>query len=90
VDIGYRFIQQHWGKGYATESAQATLDYGFSVLQFEEICSFADLRNEPSQRVLSKIGLERGNEFELEGNRHVWFYKKLNTSDDYIRTTNKK
>ena len=75
VDIGYRFSRRHWGMGFATESAQAALDYGFSVLGFDEICSFADLRNEASQRVLAKIGLQRGNEFELDGNAHVWFEK---------------
>src|SRR5688572_23615158 len=29
VDIGYRLKQSAWGKGYATEAAQACLDYGF-------------------------------------------------------------
>jgi ribosomal-protein-alanine N-acetyltransferase len=77
VDICYRFLQRHWGMGYATESAQATLEYGFSVLGLDEICAFADLRNEASQRILSKIGLERGNEFEWEGNTHVWFRKSM-------------
>lgn len=76
VDIGYRFSQRHWGMGYATESAQATLDYGFSVLGFDEICAFADLRNEASQRVLTKIGLQQGNEFEWEGVTCVWFEKR--------------
>lgn len=27
-DIGYRFLKKHWGKGIATETAQACLDYG--------------------------------------------------------------
>lgn len=73
VDIGYRFSKRHWGRGYATESAQATLDYGFSVLGFDEICAFADLRNTASRQVLTKIGMREGNEFDFEGNRCVWF-----------------
>ena len=77
VDIGYRFSQRHWGKGYATESAQATLDYGFSVLHYDEICAFADIRNTASHHVLTKIGLKRGNEFEWEGASCVWFQKNL-------------
>lgn len=29
TDIGFRFFEQHWNKGYATESARACLNYGF-------------------------------------------------------------
>lgn len=77
VDIGYRFSRRHWGKGYATESAQATLNYGFSVLAYDEICAFADVDNEASIQVLTKIGLTRGNEFVWEGSKCVWFYKNI-------------
>ncbi len=73
VDLGYRFQQQHWGKGYATEIAQATLNYGFSDLGLDNICAFADLKNTASLHVLIKIGLQRGNDFEFEGNVCVWF-----------------
>ncbi len=75
VDIGYRFSRRYWGRGYATEAAQATLDYGFSTLKFEEICAFADLRNAASRQVLTRIGMREGNEFDFEGNACVWFEK---------------
>src|SRR5690606_16732139 len=29
TEIGWRLSSKHWGKGYATEGAQAVLDYGF-------------------------------------------------------------
>ncbi|MBV6442321.1 MAG: N-acetyltransferase [Haliscomenobacteraceae bacterium CHB4] len=77
VDISFRFTRRYWGKGYATEAAKAALDYGFQVLGYTEICSFADIRNVASQRVLEKIGLKRKNEFELEGDTLVWFEKSL-------------
>lgn len=77
VDIGYRFLKKHWGAGYATESAKATLEYGFSVLNLKGIYAMSDLGNLASQHVLSKIGLQRGNEFEWEGQVCVWFAKEL-------------
>ena len=35
-DLGYRLKEQFWGKGYATEAALASLDYGFKNLNFTE------------------------------------------------------
>jgi RimJ/RimL family protein N-acetyltransferase len=31
-DLGYRFLESHWGKGYATECARAVLEYGCAQL----------------------------------------------------------
>lgn len=75
VDLGYRFVRRHWGKGYATESARASLQYGFEVMRLPEINAHADLRNTASVRVLTKIGLDRGEDFEYEGIRCAWFEK---------------
>ena len=30
-ELGYRFKKKHWGKGFATESSKAILDYGFKT-----------------------------------------------------------
>ena len=37
IDLGYRFIKSSWGKGYATEAAFASLNYGFNTLQLPRI-----------------------------------------------------
>ena len=37
IDLGYRLIQKAWGKGYATEAAQHTLDHGFKSLNLKLI-----------------------------------------------------
>lgn len=75
IDLGYRFMQKHWGKGYATESAQAVLDYGLNTLGFPLINAIARVENVASVRVLTKIGMLPGNEFEWEGHC-VWFEKR--------------
>jgi ribosomal-protein-alanine N-acetyltransferase len=57
TDIGYRFMQQHWGKGYATESAQACMNYGFETLKLTRIVADAMKENIASINVLQKLGM---------------------------------
>jgi RimJ/RimL family protein N-acetyltransferase len=72
-DLGYRLIKRYWGKGYATEAAIASLNYGFKVLDQQEIYAMTDSANKASQQVLQKAGLKRINKFEYEGTAHYWF-----------------
>ena len=71
-DIGYRFIRRFWGKGYATESAQAVIDYGFKELNLQQIIGIADIENTGSIKVLEKLGLKKINTFEYQGKEHYW------------------
>ncbi|SMO62242.1 GNAT family N-acetyltransferase [Solitalea koreensis] len=57
VDLGYRFMYKHWGKGYATESSIACLNYGFCQLGFEKIVGRAMKVNSASINVLKKVGM---------------------------------
>lgn len=57
IDLGYRFMQTAWGKGYATEAAAATLEYGFEVLQLKSIIGRAHIQNIASLSILQKIGM---------------------------------
>lgn len=56
VEIGWRLVRSSWGQGYATEAAQAARDDGFERLGLNEIVSFTAVPNEPSQRVMQRIG----------------------------------
>jgi RimJ/RimL family protein N-acetyltransferase len=59
VEVGWRLGSQFWGKGYATEGAKASLDYGFKHCGLKEIISFTVPANLRSIRVMEKIGLRR-------------------------------
>ncbi len=76
-DIGYRFIPQYWGKGYATESSTAARDYFFDKYPDQKLCGLAEIENLASCRVLEKIGLERKNDFlyTKENVTIAWFEK---------------
>ena len=72
-DLGYRFIQEHWGKGYATEAATAFLSYGFNRLNLEIINAWADSENKGSRNVLEKLGFNYVNTFQHDGEEEVWY-----------------
>lgn len=57
VDLGFRFFQQKWGNGYATEAAKACVNYGFSVLKINKIVGRAYIENKASIAVLEKCNL---------------------------------
>lgn len=57
VEIGWRLAFDHWGKGYATEGANAVLEYGFKTLNLNEIVSFTAIQNMRSRRIMEKIGM---------------------------------
>lgn len=72
-DVGYRFIKTYWGKGYATETATASVNYGFDVMEISEIFGMADVENIASNKALQKAGLKYINDFDHNGVRHSWY-----------------
>lgn len=75
-EIGYRFIEKHWGKGYATEAGKAFVDYAFNVMKVDALYAYADAGNENSRRILEKLGLRYVNSFEYEEELEVWYELK--------------
>lgn len=67
INIGFRFFEQEWNKGYATESALACLNYGFKDLQLKCVIGRAMKTNIWSIRVLEKIGLVYDRDIEFDG-----------------------
>lgn len=57
AELGYWIGVPHWGQGYATEAAQAVVDYGFESLGLERIWAGHFGSNEASGRVQRKIGM---------------------------------
>ena len=62
IQIGFTLAKAAWGKGFGTEMAYAVLRYGFVDRNLPRIVGMASLQNHASQRVLTKIGLERKGE----------------------------
>lgn len=60
-ELCYGFAENHWGKGYATESSQALVDYLFREVKVHKISADTDPDNFASQKVLYKL------HFKIEG-----------------------
>jgi RimJ/RimL family protein N-acetyltransferase len=57
IEVGYRFLREHWGCGYATEAARAAIRFAFDELALERIVAVTLPTNHASRRVLEKCGL---------------------------------
>ncbi|MCX6318385.1 MAG: GNAT family N-acetyltransferase [Bacteroidetes bacterium] len=77
IDLGYRYKQSTWGKGYATEAAYACLQYGFATLGLKRIVGRAMPQNLASLKVLEKIGMKYIGE-EIVDDHPAKTYEALN------------
>jgi len=57
ADIGYAFLPDYWGKGYAIEATAATKSYAFEQLGQRRLLAIVNPENESSIRLLKKLGL---------------------------------
>lgn len=57
IEIGWRLSSEFWGVGYAPEAAERALGFAFETLSAPAIYAFTPLQNEPSKRVMQKLGM---------------------------------
>lgn len=70
ADLGYELDPKYWGRGYASEAAEAMVSFGFSRLGLHRIEATCVADNLGSIRILEKLGMR------LEGRlRERDFYK---------------
>jgi [ribosomal protein S5]-alanine N-acetyltransferase len=72
-DLGYRLRKKYWGQGIATETALASLYYGFTKMNLSEIYAAAHIDHAASNRVLRKVGLTWQETFVYDGSVHNWY-----------------
>jgi RimJ/RimL family protein N-acetyltransferase len=56
VDLGFAFLERHWGHGYARESAAAVVALARERFRLPRLVAITDIDNRPSQKVLSDVG----------------------------------
>jgi RimJ/RimL family protein N-acetyltransferase len=77
VDIGFAFLPEYEGKGYAFESAKKVLDLAFTDFGIECISAITTIPNTSSQKLLEKLGLRFVKFMFLEGDPEELMYYEL-------------
>jgi len=73
VDLGYSFLPEAWGRGYATEIAAALVEVGLEGARLPSVVAFAHTANAASRRVMEKLGFRHEKDFEFAGEPHVLY-----------------
>lgn len=74
TDLGYRLLPEYWGRGLATESARACVEFAFARLELDALWAFVLPENAASIRVLEELDFHRdGSLRDLEYPRALSF-----------------
>jgi ribosomal-protein-alanine N-acetyltransferase len=80
-ELLYGLFPRFWGKGLATEAAQAVLSYAFA-LGHPEVMAATDVPNDASARVLERLGMRLERRGLLNGLDTLFFRKSY---DEHAR-----
>lgn len=71
TELGYRFLPEYWGWGFATEAGAASIEYARSVLKLRRLIGVVHPENVSSASVLRKLG------FSQQGHSSLAFFGDL-------------
>ncbi len=59
AELGYFFLREHWGRGYALESCRPLVDFAFKSLGLHRVWGMCHSENAASAKVMEKLGMRR-------------------------------
>jgi RimJ/RimL family protein N-acetyltransferase len=72
AELGYLFLPQAWGRGYAAEACAAALDWFAGAFPGEPVVLCTQAANDRSMRLAAKLGFTEVERFEEYG-AEQWF-----------------
>lgn len=70
-DLGFIVAKEFWGKGFATEAAEACKQFGFQQLGLKRLCANMAFDHHASRSVIEKIGMTKEKEYINARNRNI-------------------
>jgi RimJ/RimL family protein N-acetyltransferase len=72
LEVGYLFLPEYWGHGYATEAVSAVLGWVHHVLPEEPVVLCTQVANTASMRLASRLDFKETERF-IEFDAEQWF-----------------
>ncbi len=72
-ELGYRFLPETWGKGYASETGKAFVDKFFDEMKLKNLYAYAHSENGASNHVLTKLGFTKTGTFTEPDGDCFWY-----------------
>jgi RimJ/RimL family protein N-acetyltransferase len=72
AELGYLFLPEAWGRGYATEACAAALAWFANALPGEPVVLRTQTLNDRSMRLAAQLGFTEVQRFEEDG-AEQWF-----------------
>ena len=69
IEIGWMIREDRWRRGYAREAVGALLDWAFEGLGASHVVALTSDANEPSWRLMERIGMERRADLDFHDDR---------------------
>ncbi|WP_058304330.1 GNAT family N-acetyltransferase [Gorillibacterium timonense] len=76
-EVGYRFSEKYWGKGYGSEILNGLLHFCLTDLAMNNIISIVDKENIYSVKILDRSPMQFIREYEEEGTKNILRLYKL-------------
>ena len=76
TEILWALHPDFWGRGYATEGAEAARDHAFDALALDYVIALALPTNRASIRVMERLGMDPAGEVDFLGNRVVRYLSR--------------
>jgi ribosomal-protein-alanine N-acetyltransferase len=76
IEISYALMREHWGRGFATEIAQLSVDVGFRHFNVRDLVAFTLPTNAGSRRVMEKVGFRYRREVMWYDVAHVLYRRE--------------
>lgn len=70
-ELGYTLDAAFWGRGYALEAAQASVDAAFAHLPCRRLVAKVEVDNERSLRLAERLEMRRVETISVDGHPHV-------------------
>jgi ribosomal-protein-alanine N-acetyltransferase len=77
IDLGFAFLPEYHGHGFAKEASLAIINYAKESLGIKSLVAITDKENDSSIKLLMKLGFKLDHHFMLEGEELNLYHLKL-------------